>query len=216
MMQRLLPHPAQSLLLLCTWLLLVDSIAFGHWLLGGFLAIVIPLLLGRLLVEHPRAWKPLRLLRYLLMVIVDILVANVWMAFLLFLIPRAAKIDRWMGADTRVIDDLRQRMESYHAQHARNPTLTDLMIILGIGLGTTGLAHFLATPLVEWIKTLPAEWKLEEFSLTSTFFWMVVIATTVGLLLSFTRARQMEGAGASKVGTAMLYILSPPSACTWT
>ena len=129
------------------------------------------------------------------------------MAFLLFLIPRAAKIDRWMGADTTVIDDLRQRMENYHAQHARNPTLTDLMIILGIGLGTTGLAHFLATPLVEWIKTLPAEWKLEEFSLTSTFFWMVVIATTVGLLLSFTRARQMEGAGASKVGTAMLYVL---------
>ena len=76
MMQRLLPHPAQSLLLLCTWLLLVDSIAFGHWLLGGFLAIVIPLLLGPLLVEHPRAWKPLRLLRYLLMVIGDILVAN--------------------------------------------------------------------------------------------------------------------------------------------
>jgi len=140
-------------------------------------------------------------------VAVDILVANVWMAFLLFLIPRAAKIDRWMGADTRVIDDLRQRMENYHAQHARNPTLTDLMIILGIGLGTTGLAHFLATPLVEWIRTLPAEWKLEEFSLTSTFFWMVVIATTVGLLLSFTRARQMEGAGASKVGTAMLYVL---------
>ncbi len=139
-------------------------------------------------------------------VAVDILVANVWMAFLLFLIPRAAKIDRWMGADTTVIDDLRQRMENYHAQHARNPTLTDLMIILGIGLGTTGLAHFLATPLVEWIKTLPAEWKLEEFSLTSTFFWMVV-TTTVGLLLSFTRARQMEGAGASKVGTAMLYVL---------
>ena len=140
-------------------------------------------------------------------VAVDILVANVWMAFLLFLIPRAAKIDRWMGADTRMIDELRERMESYQAQHARNPTLTDLMIILGIGLGTTGLAHFLATPLVEWIKTLPPEWRLEDFSLTSTFFWMVVIATTVGLLLSFTRARQMEGAGASKVGTAMLYIL---------
>ncbi len=140
-------------------------------------------------------------------VAVDILVANIWLAFLLFLIPRASRIDQWMRADTRIIDDLRQRMEGYHAQHARNPSLTDLMIILGIGLGTTGLAHFLAAPLVEWIKTLPQEWRLEEFSLTSTFFWMVVIATTVGLLLSFTRARQMEGAGASKVGTAMLYVL---------
>lgn len=140
-------------------------------------------------------------------VAVDIIVANLWMALLLFLIPRAQAFDRWTGADTSMIDELKQRMELYQTQNARNPTLTDLMIILGIGLGTTGIAHFLATPLVQWIRTFPPEWKLEDFSLTSTFFWMVVIATTVGLLLSFTRARTMEGAGASKVGTAMLYFL---------
>jgi len=35
----------------------------------------------------------------------------------------------------------------------------------------------------------------------------VVIATTVGLLLSFSRARKLEGAGASTVGSAVLYIL---------
>ena len=140
-------------------------------------------------------------------VAVDILVANLWMAFLLFLIPRAQAFDRWTGADTSAIDDLKQRMETYQAQHARNPSLADLMVILGIGLGTTGLAHFLAGPLVAWIPSLPAEWRLEDFSLTSGFFWMVVLATTIGLLLSFTRARTLEGAGASKVGTAMLYFL---------
>ncbi|KAF1720735.1 DUF819 domain-containing protein [Pseudoxanthomonas wuyuanensis] len=140
-------------------------------------------------------------------VAVDILVANLWMAVLLFLIPRAQAFDRWTGADTSAIDDLKQRMETYQAQHARNPSLADLMVILGIGLGSTGLAHFLAGPLVAWIKTLPAEWRLEGFSLTSGFFWMGVLATTIGLLLSFTRARTLEGAGASKVGTAMLYFL---------
>jgi uncharacterized membrane protein len=140
-------------------------------------------------------------------VAVDILVANLWMAVLLFLIPRAQAFDRWTGADTSAIDDLKQRMETYQAQHARNPSLADLMVILGIGLGTTGLAHFLAGPLVAWIASLPAEWRLEDFSLTSGFFWMVVLATTIGLLLSFTRARTLEGAGASKVGTAMLYFL---------
>lgn len=140
-------------------------------------------------------------------VAVDILVANLWMAVLLFLIPRAQAFDRWTGADTSAIDDLKQRMETYQAQHARNPSLADLMVILGIGLGTTGLAHFLAGPLVAWIASLPAEWRLEDFSLTSGFFWMVVLATTIGLLLSFTRARTLEGAGASKIGTAMLYFL---------
>lgn len=75
-MSRLLPHPAQSLLLLLTWLLLVDSIAFGQWLLGGVLAVIIPLACNRLLIEHPHGWKPLKLVRFLGMVVVDILIAN--------------------------------------------------------------------------------------------------------------------------------------------
>lgn len=75
-MSRWLPHPAQSLLLLLTWMLLVDTFAFGQWLLGGVLAIAIPLLFNRLLIVHPKGWKPLKLLRFLLMVMGDILVAN--------------------------------------------------------------------------------------------------------------------------------------------
>ncbi|WP_407354374.1 DUF819 domain-containing protein [Luteimonas sp. R10] len=140
-------------------------------------------------------------------VAVDVLVANVWMAILLFLAPRAATFDRWTRADTAAIDDLQRRIESYQAQHARVLSLPDLMAILAVGLGATGLAHFLADPLVAWIASLPASWRLEDYSLTSGFFWIVVFATTVGLALSFTRARALEGAGASKVGSAMLYVL---------
>ncbi|KAF1709294.1 hypothetical protein CSC70_10810 [Pseudoxanthomonas kalamensis DSM 18571] len=138
---------------------------------------------------------------------VDVVVANVWMAVLLFLAARSQAFDRWTGADTRAIDDLKHRIEAYHAEHARNPSLTDLMLILATGLGATGLAHLLAAPLVGWIKSLPAEWKLADYSLTSGFFWMVLLATTLGLLLSFTRARTLEGAGASKIGSVMLYVL---------
>lgn len=140
-------------------------------------------------------------------VAVDVLVANVWMAILLFLAARAPAFDRWTGADTSAIEDLKRRMEDYQAQHSRIPTLTDLMVILAVGLGATGLSHFLADPLVAWVKSLPAEWRLQDYSLTSGFFWLVVFATTVGLLLSFTRARLLEAVGASKVGSAMLYVL---------
>ncbi len=138
---------------------------------------------------------------------VDVLVANVWMAILLFLAARSDAFDRWTRADTSAIEDMKRRIEAYQAEHSRIPTLADLMIILAVGLGATGLAHFLADPLVAWIATLPAEWKLADYSLTSGFFWMVVFATTIGLALSFTRARTLEGAGASKVGSAMLYVL---------
>ena len=135
------------------------------------------------------------------------LVANVWMAVLLFLAARAKAFDRWTGADTSAIEELKLRIEAYQAEHSRIPTLTDLMVILAVGLGATGLSHFLADPLVVWIASLPAEWRLQDYSLTSGFFWIVVFATTVGVILSFTRARQLEGAGASKVGSAMLYVL---------
>ncbi len=140
-------------------------------------------------------------------VAVDVLVANVWMAVLLFLASRSEAFDRWTGADLTAINALKISIEQYKAEHARIPTLSDLMVIIAIGLGVTGLSHFLAAPTVAWISSLPAEWRLQDYSLTSKFFWIVVYATTFGLLLSATKARSMEGAGASTVGSAMLYIL---------
>ena len=51
----------------------------------------------------------------------------------------------------------------------------------------------------------PAWWSL---FLASHFFWLVVTATTVGLLLSaHSGARRLEGVGASRLGSAMLYVL---------
>lgn len=139
------------------------------------------------------------------MIAVDILVANVWMAVLLFLASRSEGIDRRMGADTSAIDDLRRRVTEFRDRHARIPTLADLMIVAGIGFGAMGLSHFIADPLAAWIgRTAPG---LERLSLTSSFFWLVVIATTVGLALSFTRARELEGVGASTLGSALLYVL---------
>lgn len=136
---------------------------------------------------------------------VDVLVANVWMAILLFLAGRAEAFDRWTGADTSAIDDMKRRIEAYQAEHARVLTLPELMMILAVGLGATGLAHALGGPLANWIgDTAPA---LARYSLTSGFFWIVVFATTLGLLMSFTRLRHLEGAGASKVGSGALYIL---------
>jgi len=140
-------------------------------------------------------------------VAVDVLVANVWMAVLLFLASRAQAFDRWTGADVSAINALKEKIEHYQAEHARIPTLTDVMMVLAVGLGATGLSHALTGPTVAWISSLPAEWRLQDYSLTSSFFWIVVYATTFGLLLSFTRARKLEGAGASTIGSAMLYIL---------
>ena len=81
------------------------------------------------------------------------------------------------------------------------------MFIIAIGFGVTGFAHLAADLLVPAIEASPFAETFRQMSLTSGFFWLVVIATGIGLVLSFTRLRKLEGAGASAVGTALLYIL---------
>ncbi len=139
------------------------------------------------------------------MVAVDVLCASVWMAVLLFLAGRAATIDARMGADTSAIEDLKRRVERFQAEHGRHLNLPDLIFIIAVGFGATGVAHAVAGSLAPWIEANAPG--LARLSLTSSFFWIVVTATTIGLVLSFTPAKKLEGAGASRVGSAMLYVL---------
>ncbi|WP_432697778.1 Na+/H+ antiporter subunit E [Marinobacterium sp. YM272] len=73
---RWVPMPAQSLILFLVWLLLNNSVAPGQILLGAFLALVIPLLVAPMQARQPRVLKHGLALRYTLMVIYDIVVAN--------------------------------------------------------------------------------------------------------------------------------------------
>ncbi|MGN7830513.1 DUF819 family protein [Pseudoxanthomonas sp. 22568] len=137
--------------------------------------------------------------------VVDVGVGYVWMAVLIFFAARAPALDRHSGADTSAIDELRERIASYQAQHARIPTLTDLMVLGGVAFGTVGLAHAVAAPLADWFAANVA-WS-PMVSLDKPFVWVVLLATFAGLLLSFTRMRTLEGVGASKWGSLFLYFL---------
>lgn len=137
--------------------------------------------------------------------VVDVAVGYAWMATLIFFAQRAAKIDARSGADTRAIDDLKERIAAYKAQHERIPTLTDQMLIVGIAFGTVGLAHAIAGPASAWFGANIA-WA-SKVSLHEPFVWVIAISTFAGLALSFTRARSLEGAGASTLGTLLLYFL---------
>jgi uncharacterized membrane protein len=139
------------------------------------------------------------------MVTVDVIVANIWMAVLLFMASKAKEIDARTGADTSAIEALKQKVEQYHAEHSRIPTLRDIMLIVAVGFGVTGFAHFAADFLGPFFEA-NYPWT-EDYSLTSKFFWLVVIVTTIGLGLSFSPVRHLEASGASKIASAFLYIL---------
>lgn len=137
--------------------------------------------------------------------VVDVGIGYAWMAVLLMLAQRATKMDARSGADTAALEDLKQRVEAYRAQHERIPTLADLMVIVGLAFGVVGAAHALAEPLSAWFKVHVA-WA-SQVSLDAPFVWVVALCTLAGLSLSFTRARALEGAGASTIGTLLLYFL---------
>lgn len=141
--------------------------------------------------------------KYGAMLAVDVVVANIWMAFILLGAGKAAKIDNWLKADSSSIDILKNKMANYSASVERKFTLTDLIKIIAVAFGGVGLSHFLAELFGGWASN--GSWK--DSVLASQFFWVVVISTTVGLSFSFTKMRSLEGAGASKIGSGFIYIL---------
>lgn len=140
-----------------------------------------------------------------IMITVDVLVAEVWMAFLLIGVANAKKIDKYFKADSSAVENLKNKMHEFSKKTARIPSFNDFIMILMIGFGITGLSHLLAEYIGPWVEEKAPG--LSDFGLTSTFFWLIVLATTFGIALSFTKARNYEGAGASKIGSVFIYIL---------
>ena len=146
------------------------------------------------------------------MVFVDIVVANIWMALLLIGIGKRKRINSWLKADTTAIEELKERVSSFTESVKRNPSLTDLMIMVGIAFGTVSFAHFGAgnlAPLFDnYISGIESTTARNIFTfLGSSFFWMISISTLVAIVLSFSKAKNYEGAGASKFGSVFIYIL---------
>ena len=140
------------------------------------------------------------------MIAIDVLVANVWMACLLFAAGRARQIDTKIGADTSAIDEVKTKVEEFRTRISKIPALKDTITVLAVGFVVTAVSHLgadLIAPRIE--RHAPG---LAQFSLTSKFFWIVVLATTGGLLLSLSaRVRALEGVGASTLGSVLLYVL---------
>ncbi len=123
-----------------------------------------------------------------MMVVVDVGISNLWTAVLLYFAGRERQMDERLGADRRALDLVRERVERFHASVLRPASLVDLTWIVLLGLGTTVVC-------TEVAHRLP-----DIGSFITGFTWVVLLVTTVGVALSFTPLRKLEGAGASRVG----------------
>lgn len=138
------------------------------------------------------------------MVVLDTIIANLWLAVLLYGVGKNRQLNKFFRADDKDVDEVRVKMEIYQQASAKIPVLGDVLTILAIAFGGCALAYLLAGPLVAFFQqNFPA---LEKFSLTSPFFWVIILCTTIGMILSFTPLRKLEGAGASRTGNVFLYL----------
>jgi len=142
--------------------------------------------------------------RYAAMVAIDVVVANIWMAFLLYGAGNPKPIDKWLKADTSAIDHLKRTIEHYTEETERTSSLVDYIMITAVAFGGVGLSHAMAQLAIFAFGDIEA---LQGTILVNQFFWIVVTATTLGLTLSFTKFRDLEGAGASKIGSVFIFLL---------
>lgn len=78
-----LPSPFVSFLLFSVWLLLNNSVSTGHIILALFLAILIPLAVSPFRTSQPKIAKPGLAIRHLILVLYDIITANIQVAILI-------------------------------------------------------------------------------------------------------------------------------------
>ncbi|MRU14137.1 Na+/H+ antiporter subunit E [Roseovarius sp. A21] len=83
MIRRIFPHPVLSLTLLFVWLALVNKVTSGNVLLGVILAIVVPMMTAPYWPRRAKIGKPFRVAEYILIVLWDIVVANVQVALII-------------------------------------------------------------------------------------------------------------------------------------
>jgi len=142
------------------------------------------------------------------MIIVDVVVANIWMGFLLYGANQSERMDAWLKADSSAIEDLKKKMADYKSRVSEIPTTTKLFMLLAVAFGGVALSHWGADNMTPFMKGFRETLEgIGLHSLMSHFFWLIVISTTIGVGLSFTKARSLEGVGASNWGSVFIFVL---------
>lgn len=145
---------------------------------------------------------------FAIILVVDAVVSTSWTACLIYGAAYRDTIDRWLHADTSAIDEVKQRILAYKVEPDRPTNLLDLSTILALGFGGGALAHALAyvlsTHLLPYKASL-ATYGLDPF--TSNFLWVVILSTSLGIGLSFTKLRKLEKLGTTDLATLFVYVL---------
>ncbi len=132
---------------------------------------------------------------FLPMVVVDTLVPYLWMGVLVAGSSWQNALDRWMRADPRVMEDIRQRIAG----------LGNKQPVVLSWHGVAGLVVFAFTVS---LGLQAASQRLPVVNgVISTFTWTIILASAAGLAGSMTALRRLDAAGSTKIGYYLLYFV---------
>lgn len=143
---------------------------------------------------------------FLLVVIVDTIVPYLWMGMLVAMSPYQGQFDRWNKSNVMLLDELHARTAAAAQKDnrvarpvgaVRKPPSCVVVVSLMLAIAATGA--FLSIVLAQAFPAIKG--------LVNAKAWIIILATFIGIGLSFTPLRRLESHGSSKLGFAMLYFV---------
>lgn len=129
------------------------------------------------------------------MVIVDTVVPYLWMGFMIAIVGMQPAFDRWNRSNRATLDHLGEQVVKYLATSGSRRTATGVVLSLAIAFAAGGAAQLIA-------RRLP---QIQD--VVTSYTWTIMIVTLIGIVLSFTRVRNLERSGASRTGYDLLYFV---------
>lgn len=123
--------------------------------------------------------------------VVDSIDYSIWVMFLLWAINFAPKFNKWVKADTRVLDEVSKKLEEDAKANEAPITFINIIFLLGLGLVVSAFGQNLGATLngvAPWLDK-------------ST--WTVLLITLAGLVGAVTPIGKM--AGAQELSNVLLY-----------
>ena len=129
------------------------------------------------------------------MVIVDTIVPYAWMGILIAFAAFQPAFDKRNRSDRAVLDELAEHVASIERAEKASFSGAKLAVIIAIASISAAISLYLA-------KFMPS-----MKNVMTSYTWAIILASIIGIALSFTPARRLEGFGASRIGYFMLYFV---------
>jgi uncharacterized membrane protein len=147
---------------------------------------------------------------YFVMIAVDAVMQNLWLALLLFGVRSSGWIDRVLKADPEDLATIQQAGMEKSEQKKQQPSgnrKRQVMELIAVALVGFGVVYYFTSLMTNYFvaQQIPdvSVWSF----LAKPSFWLVFFSTTLGIGLSFTRARELEAVGATEIGNFFFYFL---------